>query len=382
MAYIQKLQDLLTLYEPFLQALSATLLPWLRDNKLLPFDTGCFTPYVDAEDDYIVHPAQLSGWELAEYMRCVIDNNRLDWIANGVTTPTWNNYMMQYLPDLNPTDIVAIDPFDPEPFTSVYLTFDDCEYDQEGALLNPPCKQQLSQEIWQLKALDYLPYLPASLTTATVEGREALAQATWDLWKSIGIFSVYDGNGDIQPDVEAVARWINANEHGIVGGISANDKDARQDLLAFIHYTYWRNIPPGKDRFIVFLSAWSVALFQLRNGVNDRTYLFLDLLLTPTELLAGGMFSEFANDPSMLDWGSSSASQYSSRIQGALNNGATRTFGSSELDAFTPEDRTAFREAEEGVLWVIYISNSANSLNGVYLMTTDQFNYAQSLKQS
>jgi hypothetical protein len=98
----------------------------------------------------------------------------------------------------------------------------------------------------------FLPYFPASIITGCQTGRLSLARATQVLLEEVGIFQ----------NVEEIARWINAKEHNIFK--EEGDLDARQDMLAFIHFTYWREPPPGMERKVVFLSGWSVALFQIR----------------------------------------------------------------------------------------------------------------------
>ena len=234
----------------------------------------------------------------------------------------WITYSMTYLPDLNSTPIMSIDPFDPKPLIDAYLGLTDCSETVITNCKDPAVAAEITdnfvQELQLPITTDFLPFLPSTVFTRPDLGRRVLAQATMQLWEMIGIFQ----------NVEIMARWINAKEHNVFKDTPpTGNTEARNQLLDFIHFTYWRNIPPGVDRLTSFLSAWSVTLFQIQADTNDRTYIFLSDLLTPTQELRDGEWANFANDTSNLDWTNPSQGQYSLEIQNALAGGATRTFG-------------------------------------------------------
>ena len=70
-------QDILAQYGAFLTAVGTTQLEWVRNGELLPIEETCFAPFYD-EVNHVIHPVQLTGWDLAAYMRCVVTQNSVN----------------------------------------------------------------------------------------------------------------------------------------------------------------------------------------------------------------------------------------------------------------------------------------------------------------
>ncbi|MEQ8677113.1 MAG: hypothetical protein RLP44_29715 [Aggregatilineales bacterium] len=352
---------------------------WLDENgNLRQIEQTSFTATGN-----IVHPVQLMGWDLASYVRSVVAKNKQEWATgNPYINGRWDGYMMQYLPDYNigatylnlPSGIIAIDPFIPSTVSGMidYLNLPVCEYEENGELTETspsPCRDILANgtELPKTLAPDNLPYLPASIITMPNVGRESLASATKQLWDYIGIFQ----------NIEALANWINANEHGVFAGSNPVDATARQRLLELIHFTYYRLTEPDPElRKVTFLSAWSVALFDQRTQgfiYDQRTYDFLNKIFAPAE----PVFT-FVNG---LDWVNGTTVGYSQETIDQITSGADRTFGTTELNQFSSTERALFENpARQGELWYEYIGNSALNA-GIYLMTPAQHGCAQAVRR-
>jgi hypothetical protein len=321
---------------------------WRRNDQTLPVEMVSFATALPPGATF-VHPAELPSVNLARYMRAIVELDRQRWITIVPwDSSQWGLNIATYLPDLNPvSSIISVDPFDPQPFVVNYPT---------------EIMPFIIPGLFLPRSSDGLPYLPSSAITFSVSGREALAASTLGMWNEVGILDT----------VEKRARWINAHEHSIFGGTSQQDQNARKWMLEFIHFTYWRNIPTGKDRDVVFVSAWSVALFVLRsNQFNDRTYEFLKITLTPTEELDPPL-PVFGSDVSTLNWMSASSNQYSLEMQNWLGMGAARTVGSQELSQSQIDTlRQRGPGSGEANGFVTEIIGESGSL---FLMTENQFN--------
>jgi hypothetical protein len=130
-----------------------------------------------------------------------------------------------------------------------------------------------------------------------------------------------------------------------------------------------------------------------RYNVDERTFIFLNNLLTSTDEHSEG----YSTDPLGVDWETYELSLYNVRIRNAISNGAIRTFGSTEFNSKSIENRRILIEfKQQGDGWVEFYTITESDFPrldydpdipshtlapfGVFLMTVNQFNYAQPLK--
>jgi hypothetical protein len=218
---------------------------------------------------------------------------------------------------------------------------------------------------------DYLPYFPKSIITGCQNGRISLARATFALWAEF----------DVYQDLTEIAKFVNALEHGTVfpSPNDSVDEQARIDLMHFLHYIYRQT--QASDRDVIWLAAMSSAILEVVKRtvlVDDRAHKFLQQLLTPvTELADGAIFADVNVN---IDWDSDDTSQYSDDLLFAVNNGAIRIFGNTEYNNLTAVSQAELDSRGQGASssngWAALYVGSGGS---VYLMTIEQFNYAQDL---
>lgn len=356
----------------------------------------------------------LKGWDYAGFARRII---QIDWdIYNaifqaGVASRFWNS--QTWLPTSNKllrTDwsqfaefsdrgISSIDPVhsltQDSPYdliTSYRARTTVCTPEQAKALCHDGC---YAQEVidatnnvnnWQWagtpRTNSYLPFLPKSIMTGCESGRRSLAKGTLTIWSEIGIYQ----------DLEDIARWVNALEHG---GIIQGDSQDGINLMQFLHFIYHQTDIVERD--VKYIAAMSSAIleFDNANNVDERAYRFLIQLLTPVSQLPDGI--GFATVVVNIDWEDSSTSQYTTEMQSIVADGAIRTFGSTEINSLQPSNFHTlvqqFLNSSGDGGWVEFISTNNNWPNqgyvatdpqpqapdGVFLMTINQFNYAQGL---
>ncbi len=237
----------------------------------------------------------------------------------------------------------------------------------------------------------WLPFFPTSILTGCIPARRSFARGTIALWSEFGILE----------SIESIVRWVNTLEHGAYfNEDTAHHRAARIDLMQYLHSVYFRTQPD--DRLVEYIAGMSSAIFEYDNvdKVDHRTYLFLSEILTlPDEYVfqVTGI-SKFALENYDIDWNTYNTSLYSTRIQNAVAAGATATFGSTEFNNLSDEERRIIirRYANISEGWVDYISGIEPAENpasfdpesptaipdlqgGVFLMTAAQLGFVYTL---
>lgn len=362
----------------------------------------------------------LDGWNYAKFARRLIQLdhdiyeatytaamasrlwNSQNWLptANALLRTDWtgvSGFANRSITSIDPVQSLAADsPYDL--IVAYRARTTPCTSQQANALCHQNCFVQSVKdqtdgvETWAWagtpKSNSFLPFLPKSIITGCVPARKSLARATLALWAEIGIYQ----------NLEDIARFVNALEHGSIiqdSDTSSNATQARIDLMQFLHFIYYQTTI--NDRNVEYLAGMSSAILEFDNArdkVDNRTYIFLENLLKPVSQLPLG--TAFANVVTNINWSSGDTSQYSLRMQNAVAAGAIRTFGSTEINALSASSfhDLVQRHQNQSEGWVVFISanldwpdvgyNPADSTPqapaGVFLMTIDQFNYAQGLQ--
>ncbi|MDX2163624.1 MAG: hypothetical protein SF162_20075 [bacterium] len=361
----------------------------------------------------------LYGWDYAKFARRVIQIDRdiyqaifqanvasglwnsQSWspISNTILRANWSGvrgFTNRNITSIDPVHSLILDsPYD---FIIEYRSRTIvCTPEQSSQLCHENCyepavknlTENVSDWAWAgtPRTSAYLPFLPSSILTGCVPARKSLARGTRAFWNEVGIFG----------DIEYLVRWVNALEHGTIVDSIVDENVAAQvasDLMEFLHFIYRSTTP--NDRDIEYLAAQSSAILEYNNSidVDERTYIYFEQLLTPVEQLPIGPI--FANVVVELDWSSSDPNQYSTRIRNATANAAVRTFGSTEFDVLTVDNRRLFvaQQLSSNSSWVEFISvddawpaTGYSAIDpdpkapiGVFLLTADQFNFVQGLE--